>query len=45
MAIGKRINVPTDFFAIHLGDMKVSDYGPARSGFCTGVWDFTDLEI
>ena len=25
MAIGKRINVPTDFFAIHLGDMKVSD--------------------
>ena len=26
MATGKRINVPTAFFAIHLGDMKVSDY-------------------
>jgi len=33
MAIGKRINVPTDFFAIHLGDMKVSDYVQRAADF------------
>jgi hypothetical protein len=26
MAIGKRINVSTEFFAMCLADMKVSDY-------------------
>jgi hypothetical protein len=33
MAIGKRINVATDFFAIHLADMKVSDYVQSAADF------------
>jgi hypothetical protein len=47
MAIGKRINVPTDFFAIHLADMKVSDYVQRAADFArpfgtSQIWKFDD---
>lgn len=33
MAIGKQINAPTDFFAIHLRDMKVSEFVQSAAYF------------
>jgi hypothetical protein len=47
MAIGKRINVPTAFFAIHLGDMKVSEFVQRTADFARAfgtsqIWKFDD---
>ena len=47
MAIGKRINVPTAFFAIHLGDMKVSEFVQSAADFARAfgtsqIWKFDD---
>ncbi len=50
MAIGTRINVSTDFFAIHLRDMKVSEFVQSAAYFArafrtllVGKFDDRDL--